>query len=388
MYIPTFVFIIFIEIVLVILLIAFILIWKTRRRALALETEKSPVTDDWFTLLTQNINETKSRINELRDLGQHTTDEFHALGIRLKVLTAENEVETTNGPQTVPRLQDLIPTYSNLISGLKKSYLTKESPSSKELIKILKQRILNFESRVQSLEKFKTLFNKLKSEFNKIESHNLELNNQINNNIPQDKQSEELKKLLLETQKEKSELHKQLEFVEHEFEALLSNFNDIKASTEDNVPEKNMEAEKNNLATSMNSINGNVDNIKNVILNQESKIKELNQEIQELSLKVDDLSRLEQISNELASKNEEMSNVIAVFEDENDFLQKQIQEILTQEHKRDMKKNETIEKLEREAVDLENKCLEMEKKYTEIEKEYAAITEELSSVYLQQKSQG
>lgn len=108
-----------------------------------------------------------------------------------------------------------------------------------------------------------------------------------------------------------------------------------------------------------------VDDLKGLVVEQKERIRGMNEEMTTLATQAQEAEKLQQMIQDFTTKNSEMLMCIYTLEDENDFLRKQISELLKLDQSAST--NE-IEKAARKVVDsdtIQNQIIELE---TELEK--------------------
>lgn len=235
------------------------------------------------------------------------------------------------------------------------------------LIAALEERVRAHEKRIGNLEQFKTKFFELKVLYSEARDLGEQLHSKVDQELPADNQSPELKDMLSRLQQENSRLEGQLAQVEQEFESIMRNVQTAAGAADE-------EGREAGLTGSMDNIEQGVGRIKQVVESQKDQINELNQYISSLQLELKEQERLQQKLGELQEQHDELSNVVAIIQEENDFLQQQISVLLKQE----------LEDRERSATDLaalQRKLEEQLQAQATLENSYAAMEARYLALY-------
>ncbi len=231
------------------------------------------------------------------------------------------------------------------------------------LIEALQSRIQAYATRVANLEQFKDQFFAIKDKYANTRELNGRLHAEIERALPEDEQSPELKETLQELRQQNAHLESQLGLVEHEFNAIIANL--CTATDRSDLPKPEL-----GITNSVDSIGEGVGRIKHVIAGQEQKIKALNGMLSELELELAEQDRIKDALEELQAKHGELSNVIGIVQEENNFLQEQFSTLLKQELEKDRQSSASIERLHQELNEQVRAYADLENRYAAMEREY------------------
>jgi len=103
---------------------------------------------------------------------------------------------------------------------------------------------------------------------------------------------------------------------------------------------------------------------------QEQRIQELHGLVGNLQLEVEDKQRLQACIDAVNDKNHELTDVIAVLEEENTFLQEQISALLKEELIKDEEINAELTQYRQQLEETVSDNAALEKKYADMEQKY------------------
>ena len=127
---------------------------------------------------------------------------------------------------------------------------------------------------------------------------------------------------------------------------------------------------------SVEKIDVSIATIKNVVEIQKSLISDLNEKLASLSLEAKERTELQDTFHKLNAQYVEMGDAVDILQEENEFLQEQIQALLLQERETDVDTTSEMTKLKIELAEKINDYDELYNKFTQIESEYLKLEEE------------
>lgn len=236
----------------------------------------------------------------------------------------------------------------------------KEELESDERIKLLETRITN-------LEKFRDKYFQLKERYELLILAEEELENKIRSELSEEDQAK-LKVNLDKLSEERNHLRQELLEIEKALEGLLDaeQLSHVKQST----------LSKDEVDGSVEKIDVSITTIKNVVEIQKSLISDLNDKLASLSLEAKERAELEDTFDKLDAQYAEMGDAIDILQEENEFLQDQIQALLAQGRESDVDTTSEITKLKVELAEKINDYDELYNKFTQIESGYLKLEEE------------
>ncbi len=144
-----------------------------------------------------------------------------------------------------------------------------------------------------------------------------------------------------------------------------------KGSATDTIP-----APEDDSLTAAEDSDDNIINITNIISAQISLISDLNSQIAKLSVAPEEKSVLQDSITKLETQSKKILEAIEVPQDENEFLQDQIQALLKQDAQYDTKTSHQIEVLKTHLADKNKEYDELNQKFTQVEAKYLKLEEE------------
>ncbi len=186
--------------------------------------------------------------------------------------------------------------------------------------------------------------------------------------IPEVDRSAELSALLVEARQEKAALERELNQLEAEFEAMFQSFSGI-AGEDDGTSDSTA------IGRHLSGMADGMGRVKTVISGQQARIEALNRLVDELTMELADARRLQDAIADLSAQTEEMQAVIEILEGENEFLQRQIQQLLSAPE--ETAEAGRIRELEDAVAERERRIAEWEQRYAGMEQEYLSLYEEV-----------
>jgi len=220
--------------------------------------------------------------------------------------------------------------------------------------------------RIASLEKFKALFFDIKDKILSMKLVNDGLTREISRLVPADQRSAELERLLNEMQQEKSVIEGKLSDIEAELtiqaQAMYSDTVNITDTVAGN------DAVNPGLAGGLNQtverVGVSAEKVKALLKVQNAQIMELKAMAQQpASPARDDL--IEKVVQRLEEKNFEMSNIISVLNEENEFMQSELDAAVVQ--------GTNVEKYTSKIVKLRAELDEKDAAFMRLEEQYAVM---------------
>ncbi len=325
-----------------------------------------------YHLLVQNeINKAEARLHKMLENDSQDKEELAVIQFRMSFLTAEKKAIESHGhdehalwrvfvntlPQLMPSEQ--IPIEDEIADDV-------ESIDPEEY-RLLQRKLHASELRAENLTKFKTLFFELKDQFAESQRVNDALHEELEELLPDDFASEDIKAVLAKLRSENSSLHHQLEDVESSFAKLTRNLTSLTDGSIDTS------GQPHTINETSAAINAGVQKIKDVMEQQDDKIRELSSMVVKLKLKVEQQQTLESKLNELQNNNEEFKRTMHSLEEENAFLCDQISALLKEEVNSENKHHKRVLQLESELTEKEMSLVEIESKYTKLESEFQKL---------------
>ncbi len=334
--------------------------------AAAVSPATSPI-DQYVTLLQEQIRDADAKLAQLEAEPANDTRLTEIVGMRLAFLRAERKAidGSASDPQKLwngiaEALGPLLPDPAAAAASDSQARLVNNA---------LQARLQAYETRVANLEQFRTNFFELKEKYADAIGLGQQLHSEVGKAFSEDQQPPELRAAMDELKEENSRLEGQLSLVEQEFDNIMRN---LQTATD----RSDLPPAQPGIASSMDNIGQGVAKIRGVIRTQEHRIHELTGVISELEIELSDKERLDSAVDELKQKHTELTNVIAIIQDENDFLQEQISALLKQELEDREKSDAKTDALRQELEEQRDAYIELEKKYAAIEHEYLAAYEE------------
>ncbi len=136
-----------------------------------------------------------------------------------------------------------------------------------------------------------------------------------------------------------------------------------------------------------------VDDLKGLVVEQKDRIRQMNEEMTSLATQAQEAGKLQQMIQEFTNKNSEMLMCIYTLEDENDFLRKQIGELLkldsnasTTEIEQAASQLVNHEELQNQVIELETELEKRTDSFARLQKKFMSIEQKYLELY--QKSLG
>ena len=218
-------------------------------------------------------------------------------------------------------------------------------PDLKEL-GVIKEKLALSEQRVKNLERFRELFFDLKDRVATLMEHQQQMNqHMLEAGLPLQEQKA-LMAAFDKLKKEKEVLQQHLQQVEDELDILMV------------TPGVDSPKEKESPSAA------------HVIHDQQAKIGKLIQEIADLEVEAAAGHRIQTAINQINEQSDELSIAIEVLQDENQFLNDQVQTLLQQQGPQDPQVSEEIDLLTSQLAEKQQAYDELYKKHIRLEQEY------------------
>ncbi len=225
--------------------------------------------------------------------------------------------------------------------------------------------LADYAKRIENLEKFKELYFEIKAKFNAINDLHEQFDSEVKSLLSEE-DYETLQKTLEQIKTEKEILEIKLREAEHELDTIIS--------TQGMELPKEVDSET--AFSAAERLNEGIQSVKSVISNQTSLIDNLKEQIKSLELEAAQTKALEDTVNSMQEQNNDLSTALEVLQDENQFLQDQIQALLVSSQETDADTSGEIARLKAQLKEQEDKYSELHKKFTSIESEYLQLYEE------------
>jgi len=254
-----------------------------------------------------------------------------------------------------------------------------EIASQVEEITMLKESVKNNELQIKNLETFRSLFFDLKKNLDELERKNAGIVAQIDVDIPDADKSDTLKRLLADAQQEKEQLQQRVFSIEQELTSLLKHVAQVDFG-DDNSNAMAKEQRSLNPEELLSSIKSGADKFKQVVAKQKLEIAELNNQVNRMHMEVEERNQLVKQIQEIQQKGKELEDVLIILEDENGFLQKQIQELLSMGNAAPVTNDGEVQVLKQKLHTKEKESIELTQKFSSLEMEYLAVYAEAEAL--------
>lgn len=242
-----------------------------------------------------------------------------------------------------------------------------EAPAQTELSpdEALQHKVAVYEKRLKSLERFRDLFFELKDRQGRIDDLHAQMHEQVGAVDHESEEFARVKQTMEQLQQEKANLEEHLKQVTDELDVIMGVTDHATASSD--------------LSESLNGrheqLGGGLDNIKNMVDKQKREIAELHQQIADLEIEKASADELRGALDALVQRNEEMTLAVEVIQDENQYLQEQVEQMVAQQGQLDGSFVMEIDSLRRELEDKEQAYSQLEKKFADMEANYIELYE-------------
>lgn len=325
-----------------------------------------------YHMLVQNeINKAENRLHSLLASDSQDQQQLAVIRFRTAFLSEEQKAVEAHGHDEQTLWQVFSQTLPPLMPDRPVSFDEEISADidsiDPEEYRLLQRKLQATELRADNLAKFKDLFFDLKSQFAESQRINDALHDELEELLPDDFASEDLKAVLAKLRSENTTLHHQLEDVESSFVKLTRNLKDLTDHPID------LSGKPHTIEQTSAAINAGVQKIKGAMEHQDEKIRELSSAVVKLKLKVEQQQSLEEKLTNLQNSNDNFKRSVANLEEENAFLADQISALLKQEVDSESKHHKRILQLESEITEKEMAVAEMEAKYTRLELDFQKL---------------
>lgn len=225
------------------------------------------------------------------------------------------------------------------------------------------------QARIKSLEKFRDHFFSMKKQLEALEASKQKLIEQLETLLPEAERSEELRSLLDTMNAQRDRLQDELAQLESQSDALAK-----AASQNGPTADKLQRIEAEN--------EENASELTEQIDKQKKKIFELHHLVDDLHLESEKAEALQAKIDQFELANRDMNMCIQVLEEENQFLQGQIQSLLKLSEDQsvyDVDGPQQLEALQAQLTEKDEQIKILEEKYNSIEQEYLTLYEEANS---------
>ncbi len=251
-----------------------------------------------------------------------------------------------NRPRT---MQQDAPALSSANAGVDDTATATEDENRKLLrqLGVLRQRLATSETRIENLEKFRNLYFKTKKSIETMTATQEKLTQQITEIDLPEQTTKDLNLTIENLRKEKQVYEEHLKQVQDQLEVMMS----------EPRPEPDSDSRR-------------------LIQQQLEEIGRLTQIISELKLEASSAARMTESVTTLNEQADELNITIEVMQEENLFLQDQIQALLQQERALDQERQDKISQLESQLLEAEQKYQILNAKHAELETEYLRLQED------------
>ena len=239
------------------------------------------------------------------------------------------------------------PALSPASAGAEDSATADENRKLLKQLGILRQRLATSETRIENLEKFRNLYFKTKKSIDTMTATQDKLTQQITEIDLPEQTTKDLNLTIENLRKEKQVYEEHQKQVQDQLEVMMSE------------PRTEPDSDSRRL-----------------IQQQLEEIGRLTQIISELKLEASSSARMTESVNTLNEQADELNITIEVMQEENLFLQDQIQALLQQERELEQERQEKISQLESQLLEAEQKYQILNAKHAELETEYLRLQED------------
>lgn len=318
-----------------------------------------PAADQYLAILQDAILQADARLASINSQEGPSSEQQKLVEMRLAFLRAERKAFDQAGADE-DRLWTLL---EEGLTPLLPDEQQEDETESK-LVESLRLQLRSYEQRLANLEQFRTLFFDLKSQLADSSARSEKLQTEVRRAVPVEEQSPELKEVLEELEHENQQLNEQLEHVEAAFSDILHEAAEPVAVASESIAGK------------MSGIDKGVEQIRHIVSTQERRIAELLAMLTEKEVALEDREQLQQMLEGLREANQEMTSVISVLEEENQFLQEQISALLKQELNNDTAYKQQLEDHHQLLEERQAAYTALSDKFAAMEKEYLQLYEE------------
>ena len=261
--------------------------------------------------------------------------------------------------------------------GLSKAGEQSEAVDVGEVEQLRKELAL-YKIRTESLEKFKKIFFDTKKQMDAYEEINAALTEKILKECGGVNDNADLKSLLERVDHEKSIVQEQLKIIQSDFNALFDSLGQLPVT---GLPAEGICIE--NINSAADNFKEGLGALKDIIDKQSSKINSLTAMLDELKISAEEASRLKQLLQEVEESKQSLLSVVEVLQDENEFMQAQIAQLLKDSRECDEKllanhpEEERFVTLEQTLREQQEKIAELTQANAELEREYLKIYEQV-----------
>lgn len=346
----------------------------------AARVEPELTVDHYVQLLQAQILATESRLKQLEQGGAEEALQAAAVRARLDLLKGERKVVDGSGVDEQKLWSSVSAVFADWVPDEALAEPgTDEAPASTAMVAALQQKLAASRQRIANLEQFRDNFFDIKLRMEAGQVLNQRLHDEIDKSVPREEQSPELRSAMDELKSENETLMQQLQHIQQEFSEIIEDLGEQESGLSADVGVSglaNMEQIKGDLDGSFENLDEGVEQIRQVIVVQEQRIQELHGMVEGLQLEVGDKQRLQACIDELNDKSRELTDVIAVMEEENTFLQEQISALLQQELIKEQEAKAELAQHQQQLEEHVRSSAELEKKYADMEQKYLDLYSE------------
>lgn len=236
------------------------------------------------------------------------------------------------------------------------------------------ERLAQLMQRIDNLDKFRDRYFELKRRYESLQAAQRNLEYEIDNVLSQE-DKDKLKDALERLAQEKWQLEHELSGIEQALNSVLMG--------KDPVPVVSPAAGS-RLQESAQRVDASISTIQTVIQDQQATIDNLRTMLDGVSAEVSDKQGLQDAFDEMSRKFQEMVDAIEILQDENEFLQNQVSQLVhdqadVAEPAFEEDQGELILHLRKQVADKQKAYDQLYDKFTQIEAEYLKLEEESSS---------
>lgn len=240
----------------------------------------------------------------------------------------------------------------------------------------LQRQVDRLKLRLDSMEKFKSLFFDLREHFQSIQAVNDVMTRELARVSTEHSEFDELMILLEKTREEKLLLVEKLDALENVLTEIADFGDDARFESSDAVNSKSGA----DLGASAGRISSGVDQVRKILDTQSNEIMRLIQVNNQLEDKATKGMLLENILREMDGRNKEMSSIIQILEDENEYLNAQLTAAVS--------RGDVVDNLGLETVTLRAELDVSRHEVDDLEEKYAMLEVKYLEVYEQLKETG
>ena len=346
-----------------------------RVRAADNERPAAATVDDYVQLLQTQILAAEAYLKQLEQSEPKNAPLAAAIQVRLNLLKCERKVADSSGVDEQKLWLSVGAVFADWVADEAPPPPADDSaaPASATLVAALQQKLEASRQRIANLEQFRENFFDIKLRLEAGQALSRRLHDEIDKSVPKAEQSPALRGAMDELRTENETLMEQLRHIQHEFSEIIQDLGEQEAALPSGSGVSalaNIDKIKGDLDGSFENLDEGVEQIRQVIVVQEQRIQELHGLVGNLQLEVEDKQRLQACIDAVNDKNHELSDVIAVLEEENTFLQEQLSALLKQELIKEEEINAELTQYRQQLEETVSDNAALEKKYADMEQKY------------------